>query len=42
MIGREQSLRKLRELAVESRNELFAMHVPTKEIIASLNAPLTK
>ena len=41
-VGREQSLRKLQELAARSRNEVLAMHVPTKEIIATLNAPLKK
>ena len=37
MIGRERSLRKLQELAAASRNEVFAMHLPTKEVIATLN-----
>lgn len=40
MVGRESSLRKLQELAAESNNELFAMHLPTKEIIATLKGTL--
>jgi len=35
--GRDQSLEALRRLAKTSSNELFAMHLPTKEIIRTLN-----
>ena len=32
--GREAALAKLRELAGTSTNQFFAMHLPTKEIVA--------
>lgn len=37
VVGRERLLRKLQELAAASRNEVFATHLPTKEVIATLN-----
>lgn len=39
MVGREPSLRKLQELAAQSSNEIFAVHLPIKEIIATLKGP---
>jgi hypothetical protein len=38
VVGREAALAKLRELAAKSTNGFFAMHLPTKEIIATTNA----
>jgi hypothetical protein len=35
--GLEQARRKLRELAAQSKNELYAIHTPTKEIAARVN-----
>lgn len=35
--GRDQSLDALRKLAKTSTNEVFAVHVPTKEVIGTLN-----
>ena len=35
--GRDQCLQALRRLAEVSSNEVFAMHTPTKEVIATLN-----
>ena len=37
--GRENAIRKLEELATRTSNELRVMHVPTKTVIAMLNAP---
>jgi uncharacterized hydantoinase/oxoprolinase family protein len=36
--GRISALARLKEIAATSSNEVFAIHVPTKEIIATLNA----
>ena len=36
IVGREAALARLRELADKSTNELFAMHLPTKEIVAKI------
>ncbi len=38
IVGREAALAKLRELADKSTNQFFAMHLPTKEIVAKTNA----
>jgi hypothetical protein len=35
--GLDQALEALRTLANTSPNEVFAMHVPTNEVIAALN-----
>jgi hypothetical protein len=40
--GRDQSLEALRKLAKTSTNEVFAIHVPTKEVIGTLNKKLSK
>lgn len=37
--GHEAAVNKLRELAAETKNEVRVMHVPTKSVIAVLNAP---
>jgi hypothetical protein len=37
--GLENAIRKLQELAIQTSNELRVTHVPTKTVIASLNAP---
>jgi hypothetical protein len=37
--GHDEALRKLRELAKRTTNEVRMMHVPTNTIIASMNAP---
>ncbi len=37
IVGREE-VAKLRELADKSTNQFFAMHLPTKEIVAKTNA----
>jgi hypothetical protein len=37
--GLEKALAKLKELASLSPNEHFAMHTPTKTIIARINVP---
>ena len=36
--GRDKALLKLEEVARKTRNECFAMHLPTQEIIASANS----
>jgi len=36
--GHEAALAKLRELATETKNEVRVMHVPTKSIVAVMNA----
>jgi hypothetical protein len=35
----ENAIRKLQELATRTSDELRVMHVPTKTVIAALNAP---
>jgi CheY-like chemotaxis protein len=42
VIGRDQSLEALTELAKTSTNEVFAMHVPTKEVIGTLKYELKR
>lgn len=37
VVGREESLRRLRDFFSASDNELFAMYIPTKEVIATLS-----
>jgi hypothetical protein len=37
--GYEDAIRKLQDLATQTSNELRVMHVPTKTVIATLNAP---
>jgi hypothetical protein len=37
--GREDALLKLEEWAKQTKNEVRVMHVPTKSIIATINAP---
>jgi hypothetical protein len=39
--GREDALRKLEELAKQTRNEVRVMHEPTKTVIAVMNTPKT-
>ena len=39
--GREDALRKLEELAEQTRNEVRVMHIPTKTVIAAMNTPKT-
>ena len=36
--GHEQAIRKLRELAETTENEVRVMHVPTHSIVAVMNA----
>ena len=37
IVGREKALQALEKLAQKCCNEVFAAHVPTREIIATLN-----
>jgi hypothetical protein len=37
--GHEEAIRKLQELAKQTKNEVRLMHVPTNTIIASMNTP---
>jgi hypothetical protein len=37
VVGLEPSRRKLQELAAGSKNEFYAIHTPTKEIVAREN-----
>ena len=39
ILGHEEAIRKLKELAKQTTNEVRLMHVPTNTIIASMNAP---
>jgi hypothetical protein len=39
VVGHEDAIRKLKELATTTTNEMRLMHVPTKTVIATLNAP---
>jgi hypothetical protein len=39
VVGHEDAIRKLQELAAGTGNEMQLMHVPTKTVIATLNAP---
>ena len=36
--GRASALSRLREIAATSPNEIYAIYLPTREIIATLNA----
>jgi hypothetical protein len=36
IVGRDATLAKLKELASKSANEVFAMHLPTEEIVAKM------
>jgi hypothetical protein len=40
--GRENAIGKLREFAVTTANECCLMHLPTKAVIASMNASKSK
>jgi hypothetical protein len=37
VVGLEQTRNKLQELAALSKNEYYAIHTPTKEIVARAN-----
>ena len=37
--GHAAAIRKLRELAEKTRNEVRAMHIPTSTLIAAMNGP---
>jgi hypothetical protein len=37
-MGHERSIERLKQLADRSKNEFFAMHVPTKAVIAVIDA----
>jgi hypothetical protein len=37
VVGHEDAIRKLQELAAGTTNEMRLMHVPTKTIIATMN-----
>jgi hypothetical protein len=37
--GHEEAIRKLQELAKQTKNEVRIMHLPTKAIIAAMNTP---
>jgi hypothetical protein len=39
VVGLEETRRKLQELAAKSKNEHYAIHTPTKEIVARANVP---
>jgi hypothetical protein len=39
VVGHEDAIRKLRELAAGTANEVQLMHLPTKTLIAAMNAP---
>jgi hypothetical protein len=41
ILGREAALAKLKELAAESTNQFFAMHLPTEEIVAKMEGTKT-
>jgi hypothetical protein len=36
--GHEAAIRKLQEIAAQSPNEFQLMHIPTKTVIATINA----
>lgn len=38
--GRDKAIAKLKELAATTANEVFAMHMLTKAVIAIMNRPL--
>jgi len=37
--GLRNAMARLQQLAMHSTNELFAMHTPTKKIVARVNVP---
>jgi hypothetical protein len=37
--GHDAGILKLRELAAQTKNEVRLMHMPTKAVIATINAP---
>jgi hypothetical protein len=37
--GHEEGIARLKELALQTKNELHMMHVPTKTLIAQMNVP---
>jgi hypothetical protein len=37
--GHDEAIRKLQELAKQTKNEVRVMHLATKTIIAAMNAP---
>jgi len=39
VVGHEDAIQKLQELAAETTNEMRLKHVPTKTVIAAMNAP---
>lgn len=39
IIGHENAIRKLQILAANTTNEVLVMHLPTKAVIAVMNAP---
>ena len=39
VVGQENAIRKLKELAAGTANEMRLMHVPTKTVIAAMNTP---
>jgi hypothetical protein len=39
VVGQEEAIRELKELAAETTNEMPLMHVPTNMVIAAMNAP---
>jgi len=39
--GRENALLRSQEIAKQTKNEVRVMHVPTKTVIATINAPRT-
>jgi hypothetical protein len=39
VVGLEETRRKLQEFAAKSKNEHYAIHTPTKEIVARVNVP---
>jgi hypothetical protein len=41
IIGHDKAIIKLKELAKVTSNEVYAMHMPTRAIIAILNRPRT-
>jgi hypothetical protein len=41
VVGLEEARRKVQELAALSKNEHYAIHTPTKEIVVRVNVPKT-
>jgi hypothetical protein len=38
-LGYEEAMLKLKELAAQTQNSVFLIHLPTKETIAAMNVP---